>query len=153
MCDIIDELSDGSHTMARQGTCSTCCPNVVCALFSHVCLCFLRVQWVDIFFGTFLSPLGPFGREVVLHIVERYIFGNPEASFLSGVGSQICSSGKVQKQLVDCDTVDSGCNGEFMDKASASAKKNAVWTETGHSCMVPPHWQLAAFERAAARGL
>ena len=36
--------------MARQGTCSTCCPNVVSALVSHVCLCFLIVLLVDMFF-------------------------------------------------------------------------------------------------------
>ena len=34
---------------------------------------------------------------------------------------------------MDCDTVDSGCNGELMDNASASEKKNAIWTGTGHS--------------------
>ena len=58
-----------------------------------------------------------------------------------------------EQQLVKCDTVDSGCNGELMDNASASAKKNAMWTETGHSCMVPPHRQLAAIARAAAQKL
>ena len=41
--DIVVELSDGRHIVARQGTCSTCCPNVICALMSdQVCLCFLR---------------------------------------------------------------------------------------------------------------
>ena len=38
-----------------------------------------------------------------------------------------------EQQLINCDTVDSGCNSELMDNASASAKKNAMWTETGHS--------------------
>ena len=32
---------------------------------------------------------------------------------------------------MNCDTVDSGCNGELMDNAPASAKKNAIWTGTG----------------------
>ena len=38
-----------------------------------------------------------------------------------------------EQQLVNCDTVDPGCNGELMDNAYASAKKNVMWTETGHS--------------------
>ena len=42
--DIVVELSVGLQNRARQGTCSTCCPNVVCALIFHVCLCFLRVH-------------------------------------------------------------------------------------------------------------
>ena len=34
---------------------------------------------------------------------------------------------------MNCDTVDSGCNGELMNNAFASAEENAVYTETVYS--------------------
>ena len=36
-----------------------------------------------------------------------------------------------EQQLVNCDKVDSGCHGERMNYAFASAEENAMCTETG----------------------
>ena len=41
-----------------------------------------------------------------------------------------------EQQLVNCDMVDSGCNGELMNNAFASAEENAMCTETGNSYTV-----------------
>ena len=38
-----------------------------------------------------------------------------------------------EQQLVNCDTVDSGCTGELMNNDFASAEENAVCTETVYS--------------------
>ena len=38
-----------------------------------------------------------------------------------------------EQQLVDCDTVDSGCNGGLMDNGFAVAEKNAMCTEASYS--------------------
>ena len=42
-------------------------------------------------------------------------------------------SGKSEQQHVDCGTVDSACNDEFMDNAFASCRENGPCTETSYS--------------------
>lgn len=51
-------------------------------------------------------------------------------------GANFVSSGELvslsEQQFVDCDTVDSGCNGGLMDNAFKYAEKNAICTEQSY---------------------
>jgi len=58
--------------------------------------------------------------------------GAIEGAYGLKTGSQACSTGFSEQELVSCDTVDAGCNGGWMDDAFAFAMKSGLPTETNY---------------------